>query len=74
LVVRELRKKGRIPGYDKGDKEVFNIVMDNLDDAITNAKKLERHHDGIGTDNPSTKVYKLVEHLQCLKLQYQQDP
>ena len=69
LVVRELRKEGLIPGYDKGAKDVFGLVAERLDDAIANAKKLERHHDGIDKDNPSTKVYELVEHLRGLKRQ-----
>ena len=70
LVVRELRMDGRIPGYDKGSREIFDELSGRLDDAIANAHKLERHHDGIGTDNPSTQVHKLVEHLQDMKRQY----
>lgn len=70
LVVRELHKEGRIPGYEKGAENVFDVVGDKLDTALLNAKRLEEFHRDIGTDNPSTKVYKLVEHLQGLKRQH----
>lgn len=66
LVVRELRKMGRIPGYEKGTENIFNIVGDKLDTALLHAKKLEEFHQDIGTDNPSTKIYQLVEHLREL--------
>lgn len=32
-----------------------------------NAKQLETFHQTSGTDNPSTKVYELVEYLQDLR-------
>ena len=69
LVVKELRKEGRIPGYEKGTESVFDALGDKLDTAILHAKRLEEFHMTSGTDNPSTKVYKLVEHLQGMKKQ-----
>lgn len=68
LVVRELRKEGRIPGYEKGTENVFDAVGDKLDTAILNAKRLEEFHLTSGTDNPSTKVHILVTNLKNLKL------
>lgn len=55
-----------IPAYDKGAKDIF-IGDERLDKAIKNAKQLEEFHKTSGTDNPSTKVYRLVEHLMSLK-------
>lgn len=65
LVVSEIKR--HIPDYQKGSKEIFATVADKMDIAITNAKKLESFHKTIGTDNPSTKIYELVEYLQNLK-------
>jgi len=64
LVVRELRKEGRIPGYEKGIAKVFDLTVDNIDTAILRAKRLEQFHLTSGVDNPSTKMYQLVEHLR----------
>ena len=64
LVVRELRKEGRIPGYEKGIANVFDLTVDNIDTAILRAKQLEQFHLTSGVDNPSTKMYQLVEHLR----------
>lgn len=65
LVVSEI--KHHIPDYQKGSKDIFATVADKMDTAIANAKKLENFHKTSGTDNPSTKVYELVEYLQDLK-------
>lgn len=67
LVVRELRKEGRIPGYEKGIRNVFDIIADKLDTAILNAKRLEEFHLTSGIDNPSSKFFQLVEHLRDMK-------
>jgi hypothetical protein len=67
LVIDELDKKGRIPGYEKGSKDIFNVLRDKLETAIINAKRLDKFHLISGTDNPSTKVYKLIHHLKSLK-------
>jgi len=67
LVVAELRKKGRIPGYDKGAADVFNLLTGMLDTALVNAKRLAKFHTNSETDNPSTQVHELVEYLQSLQ-------
>jgi hypothetical protein len=67
LVIDELDKKGRIPGYEKGSKDIFNVLRDKFETAIINAERLEKFHLLSGTDNPSTKVHQLVLHLKSLK-------
>lgn len=65
LVIVELQ--GHIPGYEKGSRKYLAYIADMTDDAIRNAKQLEAFHKTSGTDNPSTKVYILVEYLKGLK-------
>lgn len=65
LVVTELQRY--IPGYAKGSKDFLRYIADKTDDAIRNAKLLETFHLTSGADNPSTKVYELVEYLKGLK-------
>jgi hypothetical protein len=65
LVVSELRKY--IKDYEKGNKDIFKSVSDKINDAILNAKCLEKFHENSGKDNPSTKVHELVEYLIRLK-------
>lgn len=64
LVMSDLKQ--HIPGYEKGAMDVF-IGDDRLETAIKRAKQLEEFHKTSGTDNPSTKIYQLVEHLRELK-------
>lgn len=65
LVVSEI--KHHISDYQKGSRDIYAKINNKMDAAITNAKKLEQFHKTSGTDNPSTKVYELVEYLQNLK-------
>jgi len=67
LVIDKLDKKGRLPGYEKGSKNIFNVLRDKLETAIINTERLEKFHLRSGTDNPSTKVHHLVLHLKSLK-------
>jgi hypothetical protein len=64
LVMSELKQY--IPDYKKGAKDIF-INDERLDIAIKYAKQLDEFHLTSGTDNPSTKIHLLVEHLRCLK-------
>jgi hypothetical protein len=66
-VIKELEKY--LPEYQKGDQDIFNKIQDKLDDAITNAHRVEEFHKTSGTDNPSTRVHSLVEYLRDLKKQ-----
>lgn len=63
-VISELKK--HIPRYNKGDRNTFDIVRGNLPAAQANAKKSLKAAKGAGTDNPSTNVHLLVEHLKSL--------
>lgn len=64
LVISEL--KNYMPDYEKGAENIF-IGDECLDTAINNAKLLEKFHMTSGTDNPSTKMYQLVDYLISLK-------
>ncbi len=63
----ETEPKKYITGYQKGSRKIFEVIKDKTDVAIMNAKQLEAFHQTSGTDNPSTKVYELVEYLQDLR-------
>ena len=65
LVETELKR--HITGYQKASRNIFELVKDKLDNAITNARRLDAFHQTSGTDNPSTKVHELVEYLQDLR-------
>ena len=57
-----------IPEYAK-NKDVFEKLQPNQQNAIANAKRLKKYHNDLGTDSsirrcdPSTQVYELVEYL-----------
>jgi hypothetical protein len=63
-VVKDLKQ--HIPGYEKGSSGIYRQMQDKTDTAVTNAKKLSRYNIDVETDNPSTKVHQLVEHLTTL--------
>ncbi len=64
LVMSDLKQY--LSGYEKGAKDVF-IGDEKLETAINHSKMLEEFHKTSGTDNPSTKIFKLVEYLIGLK-------
>ncbi|MBN1546504.1 MAG: RloB domain-containing protein [Syntrophaceae bacterium] len=64
-VIEELKKY--LPAYRKNDQAIFNKIRDKLDNAIANARRVEKFHQTSGTDNPSTMVHSLVEYLRDLK-------
>ena len=66
-VIKELEKY--LPAYQKGDQDIFNRIQDKLENAIANARRVEEFHKTSGADNPSTRVYFLVEYLRDLKKQ-----
>ncbi|MGA3083962.1 MAG: RloB family protein [Thermodesulfobacteriota bacterium] len=65
LVVADLRK--HIPNYEKGSQNFLDYLVGKTEEAITRAKQIEIFHETSGTDNPSTKIYILVEYLKSLK-------
>ena len=64
-VERELKK--HLPDYSKSDDSIFNSLENKLNTAIRNAKRTLREAERNQTDNPSTRVYELVEHLQSIE-------
>lgn len=66
-VIEEL--KNHLPTYQKGDQNVFNQLKDKLDNAIANARRVEKFHKTSGTDNPSTSMHSLLVYLRDLKKQ-----
>ncbi len=64
-VIEELKKY--LPAYQKGDQDVFTKIQDKLDNAISNARRIQQFHQTSETDNPSTLVHCLVEYLRDLK-------
>jgi hypothetical protein len=66
-VIKELKKKGRIPDYEKGAKDIFPQLMAKLSDALVHAARLEQHWKEAGCDNPSTQMHILVNYLRKLK-------
>lgn len=63
LVISELNKQGRIPGYAKGVLGIFALTKDLVPAAIKNAKKLQQHNESAGTKMPSTNMHELIEYL-----------
>lgn len=63
LVIAELNKEGRIPGYNKGARNIFALTKDKLPDAIKHARRLQQHNKATGTNNPATNMHELVEYL-----------
>ena len=63
LVISELNKKGRIPGYKKGALNIFTLTKDRLPNAIRNAIQLQQHNQATGTNNPATNIHELIEYL-----------
>ena len=59
--------KKHISGYQKGKKNVFATVRDKLENATINANRSLAAAKENGTDNPSTKVHKLVEFMQNIR-------
>lgn len=71
-IVRELKKY--IKDYEKGDKDIFiktfnSLESKNLNEVIVKAEESFTAAEASGTDNPSTKVHKLVERLLNLNEQ-----
>lgn len=61
------RLKHYMPNYKKGEKYIFTQLQKQLEDAKRNAQRSLDSALETGTDNPSTRVHKLVKFLQKLK-------
>lgn len=64
-VLRHLKQY--MPQYEKGDKNVFKALKDQLKFAHTNAVRANKQAAQGHTDNPTTKVHELVDYLINLK-------
>ncbi|MCF6262104.1 MAG: RloB family protein [Xanthomonadales bacterium] len=63
-VLDRLRKY--IPSYAKGNHGCFDLLIDQLPQAMENSKRALHSANENGTDNPTTLVHELVEYLQGL--------
>ena len=69
-VCKKLGSPECMPGYEKGMKDMFSKLVDDLPEAKARAEKLRKiHRDNLNktTDNPSTTVDKLISFLLELK-------
>lgn len=63
-VIRSLHR--HLPEYDKAGTNFYAVLLQNTNTAIQNAKwVLERQRDA-GTDDPTTRVHEVVEHMRRL--------
>jgi hypothetical protein len=67
LVIEELDRRNRLPGYAKGAPDIFRLISGRLGNALKNAERTRNLPSKSGTDNPLTKVHRLVCHLMGLK-------
>lgn len=72
-VLKELRKRPGCGNYEKGHTNIFELLKDQLHNAMENAESVMIQQSGTGADqyhgNPSTRVYKLVKDLRELAAQ-----
>ena len=59
--------KKYIPDYSKGRLGTFSELEPQLDFALANARRALEQATTNHTDNPSTTIHDLVEHLRDLK-------
>jgi hypothetical protein len=59
--------KKHIDSYFPCDKEIYEKTKKHTDIAISRAKRINKLQSEYGADNPSTKVYELVEYLRKIK-------
>lgn len=64
-VLRALKRY--MPHYEKGLGTVFEDLIEQLDFAISNARRVLAESERTGSDNPSTRVHELVCCLRDLK-------
>ena len=59
--------KKHLPDYDKSASGLFSKLYDKLETAKANAIKVLQDAEKTGTDNPSTRVHKLVKYQNINK-------
>ena len=60
-LIKELRK--HMPEYRKSHLD-FGKLLPNLEQAVRHSRRALREAEKTGTDNPSTHVHKVAEHMQ----------
>lgn len=62
-----------MPGYSKERKDLYELLFDAQDQAIQNAKRLEKHNLDNGRKihtsdfQPSTEIYKIIEVIRAIE-------
>ncbi|HAT1994491.1 RloB family protein [Legionella pneumophila serogroup 1] len=56
-----------IRDYQKNNVNIYHITKQHLTIAIDRAKRLRQNQSDIGTDNPSTNMYELIEYLEQIQ-------
>ena len=56
-----------LPIYQKGLKNIYDLLAPKTAAAILNAKRLQRENARTDSTNPSTRVHELVQYLVDLK-------
>jgi hypothetical protein len=64
-VLKEL--KTVLPDYSKGDKDIFNALITQIEFAKQNAERGMEHSKKYHSYNPSTNIHELIHDLQTLK-------
>ena len=59
----------KLPGYEKGAKDVYSLTSDKLVQAIERARTMNSNASPYSKDAPYTGIASLVEHLQNLRKQ-----
>ncbi len=66
-VISDLKNKLGVTNYEKGNEDHFETLRPLLNTAKQNATNVLCQTKAAGTDNPSTLVHELVEHLENSK-------
>jgi hypothetical protein len=66
-VVAKLKTMPGFEKYDKGQKNVFALLADKLEQALLHAPRLRQHCEATQSTNPVTDVDRLVKALQALR-------
>lgn len=54
--------------YEKGHKTVFAQLSGMLDQALSHATRLEKHNSDTASENPATRMHRLVQYLKELRI------
>jgi hypothetical protein len=57
-----------LPSYKKNAKAWLKDLIDKLDTAIKNSKKLQEHNNKTASTNPATNMHEMIEYLMTLKI------